>query len=232
MFFSQRLPLGSVIALCRAMRHSLGAGITLVQAFRQQAERGQRGVRPLAQRILVRLEQGDGLVDALQGEKNVVPPLLLALVEVGEETGHLAEVFAQLEKYYTLQDSLRKQFRSQCMLPVIQFCLALFIIAGLIFVLGMIAAPGGNQPQAVFGLRGALGALRFLVTSFGSIGLLWLSFLLLAHGPAEWPCRRRSLAGADHRSVHRGICHGALLHGRLPDIREWHAHCPRTCSSA
>src|ERR1700693_4685060 len=109
MFFARRMPLSSVISLCRALRHSLGAGLTLVQVFRQQAERGTRGVRPLAGRVLVRLEQGDGLSDSLEGERRVVPPLLLSLVKVGEETGHLAEIFGELEKYFLLQDKLRKQ---------------------------------------------------------------------------------------------------------------------------
>ena len=179
MIFSQRLPTASVIALCRALRHSLGAGITLVRVFRQQTERGQRSVRPLAGRVLARLEQGSGLRDALEPEKNYVPPLLLSLVEVGEETGHLAEVFGELEKYYSLQETLRKQFRSQCMLPVIQLFCAFFIVAGLIFILGLIASSRGGQPTSIFGLHGAIGAVRFLITSFGSIGLLWLFWILL-----------------------------------------------------
>src|SRR5437868_479168 len=119
MLFSRRLSLSSVIALCRALRHSLGAGLTLVKVFRQQSERGARGVRPLAARVLNHLEQGHGLTEALEGERGVVPPLFLSLVKVGEETGHLAEIFGELENHFVLQDKLRKQFRSQSMMPVI-----------------------------------------------------------------------------------------------------------------
>ena len=151
MLFSRHLPLSSTIALCRALRHGLGAGLTLVQVFRQQAERGTGGVRPLAGRVLAGLEHGNGLSDVLDGEKNVLPPLLLSLVKVGEETGHLAEIFGELEHYFVLQDKLRKQFRSQSMLPVIQLCLAFLILAGLIFILGMIAA--GNNSRRIFGCR-------------------------------------------------------------------------------
>jgi type IV pilus assembly protein PilC len=173
MFFSRQLPLASVIALCRALRHNLGAGLTLVQVFRQQAERGARGVRPLAGRVLAKLEQGSALSDALASEKGVLPPLLLALVNVGEETGHLAEVFGELEKYFLLQDKMRKQLRSQSMMPLIQLGLAFVILAALIFILGMIAASSNAQPAAIFGLRGTTGAVLFLIFSFGSIGLLW-----------------------------------------------------------
>src|SRR5687767_2211895 len=108
MFFTRQLPLSSVIALCRALRHNLGAGLTLVQVFRQQADRGPAAVRPFAARVLVSLEQGHSLNEVLEGEKGVLPPLFYSLVKVGEETGHLAEMFAELEKYYLLEEKLRR----------------------------------------------------------------------------------------------------------------------------
>lgn len=180
MFFARRLPTASLIALCRALRHGLGAGLTLVQVFRQQAERGPRGLQAFAKCVLTRLERGTSLCDALQPEKSLLPALFLAMAEVGEETGHLAEVCGDLEKYYTLQESLRKQFRAQSMLPVIQLCAAFLIVAGLIFVLGAIASSGGGRPAAIFGLRGAAGAIWFLISSFGTLALLWCAWLLLA----------------------------------------------------
>ncbi len=173
MGFSRQLPLTTVIALCRALRHNLGAGLSLVQVFRQQAERGPRGVRPLAGRILLHLEQGQSLSDALVDEKNHLPPLFFSLVKVAEETGHLAEIFGELENYFLLQDKLRKQFRSQSMMPLIQLGLAFIILAGLIFILGMIGTARNSKPIALFGLSGSGGALAFLVLSFGSCALLW-----------------------------------------------------------
>ena len=91
MLLSRQLSLPSVIALCRALRHSLDAGIGLLQVFRQQAERGVPGVRPLAGRVLNVLEQGHSLSDALENERGALPPLLLSLVKVGEEFCFLRE---------------------------------------------------------------------------------------------------------------------------------------------
>src|SRR5438067_1698029 len=100
MIFSRQIALASLIGLSRALRHGLGAGLTLVRVFRQQVERGPRDARPLAGRVLKKLEQGRSLSDALDVEKAVVPPFFLSLVKVGEETGHLAEIFGELEKHY------------------------------------------------------------------------------------------------------------------------------------
>src|SRR5262245_4476564 len=98
MLFSRQLPLTHVIDLCRALRHNLGAGVALVKVVRQQAERGPGGLRPLAGRVSARLEKGESLTDALTPEKDLLPPLLLAMVKVGEETGNLPEIFGELEK--------------------------------------------------------------------------------------------------------------------------------------
>src|SRR5262249_45943323 len=140
MLFSRQMTPSSTVALCRALRHGLGAGLTLVQVFRLQAQRGEHGVRPLAIRLLPVLEDGQDLTCALATEKEAVPRLFHALVKVGEETGHLAEVAGELEKYYALQAKLHRQFRSQCMAPLIQLGLAFLILAGVILVLGTIAS--------------------------------------------------------------------------------------------
>jgi type II secretory pathway component PulF len=188
MILSRQLSPSSLIALCRALRHGLGAGLTLVRVFRQQAERGPHGTRLLAGRIVAVLEQGYSLSDALESEKELLPPFFLSLAHVGEETGHLAEIFGELEEYYLLQDKLRKQFRAQSALPLIQLGLSFFIIAGLILVLGMIAASRpGAVAKGLFGLRGAGGAVLFLIISFGSIGLTWFLAVTLGRLARQQP---------------------------------------------
>lgn len=211
MFFSRQIRPAALIALCRALRHNLAAGLSLVKVFRQQAERGAPGVRPLAGRVLEELEKGNSLTDALAGEKRVLPPLLLSLVSVGEETGHLAEIFGELENYFALQDALRKQFRSQSMMPVIQLCLAFLILAGLIFILGMIATSRNSTPIALFGLSGPIGAVLFLIFSFGSLGLLWLGYLSLGKIVRQRPAVDAFLL----RLPAIGPCLEALVLGRF-----------------
>jgi type II secretory pathway component PulF len=178
MIFSTRIPLSNLIELCRVLRHNLAAGLTLRDVFRQQAERGPAAVRPIAGRIRTLLENGDSLESALDREKAAFPPLFLSMAAVGEETGQLSEIFGELEKYYVLQQKLRRQVRSQSMLPLIQLALAFLVIALLIFVLGMIGQARNTKPPSVFGLRGGGGALAFLGLSFGSIMLLVASYLV------------------------------------------------------
>ena len=61
MLLSSRLPLSSLIELCRVLRHYLSAGLSLRDVFRQQAAKGPLAVRPVAGRVAEALGRGDGL---------------------------------------------------------------------------------------------------------------------------------------------------------------------------
>src|SRR5947209_8079102 len=103
MLLTSRLPLSSLIRVCRELRHNLAAGIMLRDVFRQQAKRGSPPFRPVARRILTALESGSSFQDALQQNRRAFPPLFLALASVGEQSGNMPEVFGELEKYYQMQ---------------------------------------------------------------------------------------------------------------------------------
>jgi type II secretory pathway component PulF len=176
MLFSQQLSLDSLVGLCRVLRHNLDAGLSLRDVFRQQAERGTAAVRPVAQRIREKLERGRSLEEALHKETAAFPPLFLSMARVGEETGHLPEVFAELESYYTMQLQLQGRFRAQSLLPLVQLVLAFLIIGLLIFVLGAIASSRGAAPPRVFGFAGTAGAVAFLAACFGTMALVYIGF--------------------------------------------------------
>jgi type IV pilus assembly protein PilC len=171
---SRRLPLSALADLCRALRHYLGAGLTLRDVFRQQARKGAAPVRPVAERISAGLEAGDDLEELLKKETAAFPPLFVALATVGEQTGMLPEVFRELEKYFQLQERLRKQFLSQIAWPAFQFFAAIFVIAGLIWILGLL---GGAYDPIGLGTGGGP-ALLFLVTMFGLLGGLGALYIL------------------------------------------------------
>jgi type IV pilus assembly protein PilC len=170
--FSRRLPLASLIDLCRALRHYLGAGLTLRDVFRQQAAKGTAAVRPIAARISAGLEEGDDLEELLKKESAAFPPMFLSLATVGEQTGMMPEVFRELENYFRLMDRLRKQFIAQITMPVVQLVAAIFVVAGVIWIFGMIADmnPDAKGLDPIGLGTGTESALGFLCGAFGLIG--------------------------------------------------------------
>jgi type II secretory pathway component PulF len=178
MIFSRRLSLSALASLCRTLRHYLGAGLTLRDVFRQQANKGSAEVRPVAGRIITGLESGDDLEDVLRKETAVFPPLFTALATVGEQTGMLPEVFRELEEYYRMQEKLRRQFISQITMPVLQLVLAIFVVAGVIWILGMISNPGSQGYDPVGLGTGTGPALGFLCGAFGLIGAVLGAYVI------------------------------------------------------
>jgi type II secretory pathway component PulF len=181
MLFSSQLPLSDLIFLCRALRHGLGAGLSLVQVFSTQAERGPTKLRHVAGRIRERLDSGEALEDALKPEAKYFPPLFLDIAGLGEQTGQLTEIFGMLEHYYRQQQILWKQFVSQITWPVFQFCAAVGVIALLLLILGWIAESNGGTAFDPFGFgTGVRGSLNFL----GSVAVfLALLFALYKYLP-------------------------------------------------
>src|SRR5262245_11942121 len=88
-----RVSLASLIELCRAVRHGVGAGLSVVEVFKMQARRGPRDLRDVAGRMAASMEAGNSLRKALQQEERAFPPLFLSLARVGEESGLVPEVF-------------------------------------------------------------------------------------------------------------------------------------------
>jgi type IV pilus assembly protein PilC len=211
MLFSARLSLGDLANFCRSLRHSLGAGISVVDVVRQQSQRGPAALRPVAGRVAGSLTTGASLSEALEKENDSFPALFLSLARVGEETGHLPEVFKELEQYFDLELKLRRQFIAQSTLPVLQFFFAIFLIAGLIWILGVIGAGQQARPITIFGLSGGGGAATFLAVTLGTLAVLVAGFVF---------CKRkfRNLAALDLlllRTPVVGPCLEALAMSRL-----------------
>jgi type IV pilus assembly protein PilC len=165
MILSRWLPLSAQIELCRSLRHYLSAGLTLVDVFRMLAARGSLALQPLAGRVLARLEEGDDLQAALKPEQQHLPALLVGLAKVGEHSGNLPEICGELEHYLRVRQKLRRQFWGQAIWPLFQLGVAILVIAGLIFLLGVLPAKmeDGKPPDPLgLGLVGPSGALIFL----------------------------------------------------------------------
>src|SRR5689334_3715345 len=180
MLFSTAIPLDALMRFCRLARHGLAAGLPLVDVFRQQAHRGPMPMRPMIEAMTARLERGDSLEDALKAEGDRLPPLFVSMAVVGEQTGHLPEAFGELERYYELQWSLRKQFIADITWPVLEFTMAIGVITLLLLVLGWIAPPG-TKPLDPFGLgTGVRGATTFLLLVFGILAAGFGGYRLLS----------------------------------------------------
>ena len=179
----RRLSTDGLIEFTRSVKFFLRSGMMLRDAMRLLKERGSWRVRPVAGLIAGELESGWSFRDALEKQPAAFPPLFVALAAVGEESGNLPEVMADLEAYYDRQARRRREFLGEIASPVLQFVLAVVVIAGLIYLLGVLPAirqPDGGSARfdaLGLGLLGADGAVRFLAIVFGSLAAVVVLFL-------------------------------------------------------
>jgi len=182
---------------CRTLHHSIGAGLSPVRIFKQQAKSGPRPLRDVAQAVAAKLGAGESLEDGFAPYQNRFPPLFLELVAVGEQTGRLEDTFRELELYYESTLSIQRNFRSQMAYPAIQFVAAILIISGLIWILGMLAGSGKaiTVDPTGLGFTGTRGAIMFMVVAFGIVGGILFALKLTADN-VKWRARLEGMLTA------------------------------------
>lgn len=194
LFSSSKCPLPALVMWCRTLHHSIAAGLDPVRIFKQQAKSGPRALRDVAEDVAAKLGAGDSLEDAFSEYQNRFPPLFIELIGVGEQTGRLEDTFHELERYYESTLTIQRNFRSQMAYPLIQFVLAVLIISGLIWILGMLAGSGKaitTDPTGL-GFTGTKGAILFMAIWFGFLGAILFAFKYSANN-VKWRARMEGM---------------------------------------
>ncbi len=127
-----KVDLVDLILFSRQMFTLLKAGVPIMQALRGLRESTQNPafVRVLAS-ISESLDTGLELSTAFKRHPEVFPSLFISMVQVGETTGSLEEVFLQLAGYLEREKDTRDRVKSALRYPIIvivAMVIALFII--------------------------------------------------------------------------------------------------------
>lgn len=117
----------------RQMTNLLKGGVSILHALELMA--GQEKdlyFRNIIQSLHLGIQQGKSLSDALAEYPFIFPSLYAAMVRVGEESGRLKEIFADLARYLHKQEEIRSKVRSALIYPMLMAVLGL---GSVIFIL-------------------------------------------------------------------------------------------------
>lgn len=201
MLFSPRITTKELAGLCRRLATSLDAGIDLRAVWRREA--GGAGRVALLHRCGVirdAVARGESLADALDATGDFFPPLFCQLAAVGEETGQLGHVFAQLADHFGAQLKRRRTFLAAITWPMVQLTLAVVIVGFLIWIVGVIGE-SRNTTIDILGL-GLVGTPGLIVYAAIVSGVVVGGFLLFY-------AARRGLLGLG--MVQRGLLRVPVL---------------------
>lgn len=176
-------------AFARSMARMIEAGVDIRKSLQTASRQSpDRRTGPAVEKIRQGVSGGKTLTEAIREQGPLFPALFCDLVDVGEQTGHLPEVFAALARYYESRLKQLREFRSAVAWPIIQFVAAIGIIGLLIFILGLLPPAGADgKPFDVtgLGLSGTSGAVTWVCG--------WLAIAIA--GYTGWKFTRNQVSG-------------------------------------
>ncbi len=123
-----------LIELSNNMGVMLKAGVPLVTAIDELREDAGTGyIKALLGSVLENISAGDTLYQAMARRRSDFSPLYLNLVKIGEETGHLNEIFFNISRHYKRIDDLVRNVRKAMLYPL--FVFIALIIATFVFLI-------------------------------------------------------------------------------------------------
>lgn len=114
------------------------AGVPITSALKQFSlnARNPRFAKTMTS-IVDHLEAGQDLASALQRYPDIFSPLMISMVRVGQNSGHLDEAFLRLHQYLELESGAIKRVKSSLRYPIIVF----FAIIIAIFCVNIFVVP-------------------------------------------------------------------------------------------
>jgi type II secretory pathway component PulF len=181
--FSPQIAVKPLESLCRRVSTSLEAGVDARTVWRREAERATGHLQSRLSDISDAVDSGQSLASALEPTGDYFPAIFREMTEVGEQTGHLDTVFAQLAEHYRAQLSMRRTFLAAITWPLIQLVLSLAVIGGAIWLTGIIGDMTGSRVDIFgLGLSGNRG-LAIYVTILTIAGIaIWLIVRAVSRG--------------------------------------------------
>lgn len=188
-------------AWCRRVGISLNAGLDIVSTLQREAgelderflkmsdsERIMRHAtnRPkdfvvekehLWQLIADKVANGSSLKEALKSQKYFFPKLLIAMIGVGEQSGHLGETLIDMANYYDSLVKIRNEFLTRIARPVFQLIFALGFIGFLILVLGLLRDITGRVIDPFgLGMFGFWGFVEYVIILSVPLGIGYMIY--------------------------------------------------------
>jgi type II secretory pathway component PulF len=184
MFGGGRMPDRVLADLLGRLGTALSAGIDLRRAWASEAARVPRRWRPAVDAVAAGLAGGEPLAQAMGRAGGAFPPLVTALVAVGDAGGRDAEAIRDLAAALERGIRGRRDLRAALVGPAVRLVAALAAVVVLILVNGSITDLDGRPVDILgLGLSGRAGAIRFVG---GVVAAAVLAAILVPVASRSW----------------------------------------------
>ncbi|MGQ0651575.1 MAG: type II secretion system F family protein [Betaproteobacteria bacterium] len=169
-----RIDLVDLILFCRQLHTLLKSGVPIIRALAGLREStGNQALAQVLQDLRDNLEAGREMSVAMQRHAKAFSPFMISVVQVGEMTGRLDEVFLRLYEFFSFEKHVRDQISSALRYPTF---VVLAIVAAM-FVVNIFVVPAFSRLFASFKAQLPL-ATRILIATSDFFVAFWPAMLL------------------------------------------------------
>lgn len=147
--FKPKVKTEQLVLFCRQMYSLSKAGIPMIRAITGLSDSIDH---PALKESLIKINRdligGKSLAASMSEQQQIYPPIFIAMINVGENTGMLENIFAQLAAYFELDLSTKKSIKSAMRYPMI----VMIFIAAAVVILNIFVIPVFSDMFAKFGV--------------------------------------------------------------------------------
>lgn len=118
--FGKKIKPRDLSVFCRQFVSILEAGVAMKEALVMLEEQTEnKKLKKSITQVLTSIEKGNTLADAMRGEGDVFPSMLISMVEAGESAGNLEMAFSRMAEQFEKDAKLKATIRKATVYPII-----------------------------------------------------------------------------------------------------------------
>lgn len=125
----KKIDLADLAIFTKQMATMLKAGMTLIRALNVISEQSTNEyLKKNTKEVANDLQKGNDFSSSLKKEKNLYPKLMLSMIEAGELTGNIDEIFESLSTHYAKESKINKKISGALMYPAVLLVITIIVI--------------------------------------------------------------------------------------------------------
>ena len=115
---------------CRQFVSITQAGVPMKEALQMLSEQTEnKWLKRAISEVLLSVEKGNTLADSMRGQSDIFPPMLINMVEAGENSGSLEMAFTRMAIQFEKEAKLKATIRKATIYPIILVIAAIGVVA-------------------------------------------------------------------------------------------------------
>lgn len=115
---------------CRQFVSITQAGVPMKEALQMLSEQTEnKWLKRAISEVLLNVEKGNTLADSMRSQPDIFPPMLVNMVEAGEQSGSLEMAFSRMAVHFEKEEKLKATIKKATIYPIILVIAAIGVIA-------------------------------------------------------------------------------------------------------